>query len=752
MGGNAKDKAIEAYIEEQRAAGVGDIQLMQKVLPASFEPSIDYVVIKMPKFNFEKLHIANPVLGTQMQSVGEVMAIGRSFNEAMEKAIKALEKIPRFYADLPAMERLKINSPSKVFDILDALREGHSVDKIAKVSMYDKWFVEQLANYPPAADNTRRVVFKKIDTCANEFNTSVNYFYSTKETGYKKLGSNEVIYNNEAKAIPDRKVIILGSGANRIGQGIEFDYACVQASQGLREIKIKSIMINSNPETVSTDYDMSDRLYFEPVVAEYVMDIILNEMDMEIPKTKIFGRYFTNLKAIYDAYLADPTEHGAWELKCVLQKYISVAISFGGQTSLNLRHTLQKNNIPIFGKSNVAIEICDNRAAFERFCKDAEIRRPRSFVCKDKKELEAAVKALDYNFIIRPTSVIGGRGMAIITGEKEYKNYLKIENEYLPCVVDEFLRNAPEFDVDLIKDRDGRVLICGILEQLEYAGVHSGDSSACLPVFSVSEKIEGEIKEICTKIVTKLNVLGAVNIQIAVCNDKVYVIEVNPRVSRTLPFISKAVGIPFVAISAKVMAGKPLRNFFRKYPIGYYKNAMAINKTDNYYLKEAVFSFEKFHSTDVVLNAEMKSTGEVMGIGRTFNEAFIKAQLGAKYDLTQRESLLLFTDILDERIVKVAKQAIKAGLKIISPATTFAFLKHKGVEVVEMTAKNKNAIKDGKVGVLIGIGTAKDCDVFALRRQAILKKIPYITNIETAGIFLKALGWYYTVGDVKIIE
>jgi carbamoyl-phosphate synthase large subunit len=737
IGGKIKDKKIEKYIDEQLKNGITRTQLMQRVLPASFEPSIDYVVVKIPRFNFEKFGIIEPILNTQMQSVGEVMAIGRSFGEAIEKAIKSLEKVPRFYENLDLITRLKINSPSKIFDIIDALKEGYKIDEIASFSKYDRWFIEQLYHFLREENFEKKVVFKKIDTCANEFETDVNYFYSTRESGYRKIGNNEIFCDNEAIAIKDKKVIILGSGANRIGQGIEFDYACVQASKALRSIGIKTIMINSNPETVSTDYDVSDRLYFEPVADEYVFDIILNELNVPIVETKIFGKSFHNLIEIYNYFenLSDveKTEDKKNIIKKLLEQYVSVAITFGGQTALNQRHLLEKSIIPIFGNSNTAIEICDNREKFEDFCKTNKIKRPVSVVCNNNLTLDLAAQSFNYKFIIRPTSVIGGRGMSVINGEDDYKKYLKIENNYLPCVVDEFLEQAKEFDIDIIKDKYGNIFIAGILEQLEYAGIHSGDSACCLPTFSITEEEKNRMVENVVKIAQTLEVLGAINIQMALKNNELYVIEVNPRISRTLPFISKATKCPLVEITAKVMMGKDIKECLKNYDIEDKKEYLMFKKLKYFYIKEAVFSFEKFRNCDILLAPEMRSTGEVMGIGRTFNEAFIKTLMATRMNIDKKGIILISAAKINDRLTNLIALAKSNDRKVVFT---------KNIDNALELIKNK------EVEVLISLNN----EDFCIRHEVLMRKIPYSTNIETAEILVNALIEYHKLNNIKIVD
>ncbi|MDR0572215.1 MAG: ATP-grasp domain-containing protein [Rickettsiales bacterium] len=752
-----EDEKIEKYLEEQRGRGVTETQLMQKVLPASFEPSIDYVVVKIPKFNFEKFGITKPVLGIQMQSIGEVMAIGRTFSEALKKALDSLEKQQNFYEDIDVVHRLKINSPSKILDIFKALKIGYTIEEVSSLSGYDKWFVEQIYYIVFEEDDRgRRTVFKKIDTCANEFETNVNYFYSTKEVGYKKIGTDEIFYDNETERIKKKKVIILGSGANRIGQGIEFDYACVQASKALREINIKTIMVNSNPETVSTDYDVSDRLYFEPVVDRYVQNIILNELDITIKNTKVLDKYFTNLRDAYEYFEKMPnsekTEEEIKKITELIGEHLSVAIGFGGQTALNMRGFLKNMFVSVFGSGEEAIEICDNREAFENFCKKIGILRPLSNVCHSDMALDLAAQAFNYKFIIRPISVIGGRGMSIIKTEEEYKNYLSIENGYLPCVVDEFLENAREFDIDLIKDKNGKIFIGGILEQLEYAGVHSGDSMATLLDYDFDSKEEKKhIVDVVLKIVKNLDVQGAINIQIAIKDDKIYTIEVNPRISRTLPFISKAIKYPLVILATKIMAGMTLEEcLINNDQIISYKDYKTFKKLQNFYVKGSVFSFEKFSGSNMGLGPEMRSTGEVIGIGKTFNEALIKTLMGARISVKKGNIMIISSEKKDQDLIDLVNLILESGYKILAVENTYKYLKnnHLNVDIID----NISIIKNTNVCLLISIVRDALGIDFLIRREAILRRIPYSTNIETAKVLVNTLKEYHRFNNIKVVE
>ncbi|MDR0423075.1 MAG: ATP-grasp domain-containing protein [Rickettsiales bacterium] len=516
-----------------------------------------------------------------------------------------------------------------------------------------------------------------------------------------------------------KKVIIIGSGANRIGQGIEFDYACVQANNALKEIGIKSIMINSNPETVSTDYDISDRLYFEPTTPEYVFNVIKNELNIVTDEG--------NLLDIYDSDPSSP----------IIAKYLQVAITFGGQTSLNIRHLLKEKSIPFFGDCEEAIEICDNRESFENFCQKLDIKRPKSFVCHNEKEIENAAKNFGYNFIIRPTSVIGGRGMSVITSKEEYNEYLAIETSYLPCVIDEFLSSSKEFDIDIIKDKDGDILIAGIMEQLEYAGVHSGDSASVLCDYEFAK--ENDIKDVALKIVKNLNVVGAVNIQIAVRNDEIYVIEVNPRISRTLPFIAKSVKQPVVIFATKVMAGMTLKEVVKD--VEFRENYITFKKRDLFYVKESVFSFNKIQS-DVNLGPEMHSTGEVIGIGKTFNEAFIKSQIASGLNFKNNKIAVVSSDCLNDRFLDLIKKVTKIYKEIIVLNENIQSFLSKN-DIPSKLISDESFIKNNDIGLLLTfIKNPSSLDLI-VRNIAILKKTPYSTNMETGELLVDAIDEFY---------
>ena len=775
----AFSEKIEDYIYNALSDGVSFFQLHQRVLPASFEPTIDYVVVKIPKFNFEKFGIKNPELGTQMQSVGEVMAIGRNFEESFLKAVWSLEEPWNDLHNITLEEckkQLSLRIPNKFYHIFRAFGFGISVNEIIEITGYDRWFLERFqridqkvdeimkhgsaildstkvaSNYSevskklvfeakqlglrdlfvrqflgfPAGETGKhplrewrksqniKPVFKRIDTCANEFATNTNYFYSTYENGHYNLDGSFVPAANEASALDGKKVIVIGSGPNRIGQGIEFDYACVHGCLALREIGIKSIMINCNPETVSTDYDTSDRLYFEPLTDEHVMNVIENELE-------------------------------AGEL-------LGVIVQFGGQTPLKLRNTLHAAGIPILGMQTDAINICDDRERFGELCNKLGVHRPQSAYAHNFDELMRYAKDFDYKFIIRPSAVIGGRGMAIIQDQDEFSEYCNKEKlssiATINHLLDKFLIGATELDVDAIRDKEGNVFVCGILEHIEYAGIHSGDSACSLPCRTVSTELQSKVSEITVKFANELNVIGLINIQFAIQNGEIYVIEVNPRASRTVPFTSKALKLPIPKIATKVMCGMLLAKIpeftsclYKKIFGNHY--VLDVNKIDFWAVKEAVFSFEKFLSSDVVLGPEMKSTGEVMGIGKTFNEAYAKALLATGQNVF-KENGFVFLSVKDDDknhvTVAIANQLITSGIALCATSGTRSFLMGHGVScdlVYKVGESDKtiiNLINEGKIRFVInttsGLKSLKDS--MSIRRAVIANKILYSTNIESA--------------------
>ncbi|HPO25704.1 MAG TPA: carbamoyl-phosphate synthase large subunit, partial [Arenimonas sp.] len=592
--------------------------------PASFEPSIDYVVTKIPRFAFEKFPSADARLTTQMKSVGEVMAMGRTFQESLQKALRGLEigKVGLDPTDdaeqgeegLVKIRRdLKEPGPERLFQVAEAFRAGMSVDDVFNLSFIDPWFLDQIEDLVamekvtakaglPSLDKKRmrelkragfsdarisqltgtdetairtlrralglRPVYKRVDSCAAEFSTSTAYMYST--------------YEDECEAAPTdkKKIIVLGGGPNRIGQGIEFDYCCVHASLALREDGYETIMVNCNPETVSTDYDTSDRLYFEPVTLEDVLEIV----DLEKP--------------------------------------VGVIVQYGGQTPLKLSRALEANGVPIVGTSPDSIDLAEDRERFQYLIEKLGLIQPPNRTARTQEQAIALAGEIGYPLVVRPSYVLGGRAMEIVYNEADLSRYMreavKVSNDS-PVLLDRFLDNAVEVDVDIIADAEGNVLIGGIMEHIEEAGVHSGDSSCSLPPYTLSAEMQDRLRVQAAAMARELKVVGLMNTQFAIQGETIFVLEVNPRASRTVPFVSKAIGIPLAKIAARCMVGQSLAS-----------QGATKEIVPNYYsVKEAIFPFAKFQGVDPILGPEMRSTGEVMGVGRTFPEAFARAEEAA---------------------------------------------------------------------------------------------------------------------------
>ena len=826
LGKNNQYEKIFAYIQSQLAQGVSELKLNQQVLPASFEPAIDYVVVKIPKFNFEKFSdIKNiPELGTQMQSIGEVMAIGRSFEESFMKAVSSMEEGWDTLEDFDATKckaMLKMRIPNRFLYIFRAFELGISVQEIISITQYDPWFVERFhkiyqqfqavslkkneaksqsfeaLNFEeifaakhygirdlhirekleiPAGKKGKhlfkdyrvakgiRPVFKKVDTCANEFATKTNYFYSTYEEGF----------HNEAIAIPQKKTIIIGSGPNRIGQGIEFDYACVHGAYALREIGIEPIIVNCNPETVSTDYDTSTRLYFEPVIDENIMAVIENEL--EIPCVASFGgeNGDEKLSTVFEIYkkaiLSDYNFSFEFEGKAVviksrgdfsqfLSQFLSVIIQFGGQTPLKLRETLFEYAIPILGMQNDTIDICDHREKFIPMLDSLGLKYPKTYEFTNKKELEILAEKLNYNFIVRPSSVIGGRGMAIITSKDEFDFY-----EYVASgIVNEMLQDAIEFDCDAIRDKNGSVFICGLMEHIEYAGVHSGDSACVLPPYSASLEIQNKIEETTYKIAQKLGVIGLINIQYAVKDGEVFVIEANPRCSRTMPFIAKASGFPIIKVATKLMNGMNLEDNAEFKKLQYKEkigNFYALRNLPHFAVKEAMFSFEKFPNADLILGPEMKSTGEVIGISQNLNEAFAKAIIATKYKLPKKGVVFVSLKDADKlpKALEMIQKLKKNGFEFYSTKGTQEFLQKNGIEcqLVKKASEGSPNVLDmiaqKTVHLIINTthGRRSLTDAFAIRRATVMSRLLYATTLESAVMIVEGVDFQNENGGLKI--
>ena len=712
-----------------------------KTTPASFEPTIDYIVTKIPRFAFEKFPGTKNILGTSMKSVGEVMAIGRNFCESFQKAVRSLDK---GYDGL-TIEKNKIKtnisnpSPLRFFQIAEELRKGNNVNNIYKKTKIDKWFLreikriidyEKIIKKKGISKNKNEIlkikslgfsdkrlafltnkkekdiknlrnkfnvkpVYKRVDTCAAEFSSLTPYMYSTYEKSPKNID------NCEAKPTKKNKVIIIGGGPNRIGQGIEFDYCCVHASYALRKKNIETIMINCNPETVSTDYDTSDRLYFEPLTPEDVIEII------KIEKSN--------------------------------GKLLGLILQFGGQTPLNLAKHLVKEKIKILGTSLDSIDIAEDRKRFKKIIKDIKIKQPDNATAKNFIEAKNCLKKIGLPLIIRPSYVLGGKAMEIINDKKEFFKYtekaLKITKKS-PLLIDSYLKSAVEIDVDAISDGK-KVYIAGIMEHIEEAGIHSGDSACVIPPYTLKKSVIKKIESQTTKLAIKLKVKGLINIQFAVQNDDIYIIEANPRASRTVPFVAKSTGIPIAKIAALIMTGEKLERF-----------KLEKKQFNHIAVKESVFPFSKFDGSDVILGPEMKSTGEAMGMDFNFGKAFAKSQLSAGVNLPLNGNLFVSVKNSDKEFVyENVKNLKKIGFKIFATRGTANFLKSKKIDCVlikkvkEGSPNIVNYINNRKINLIFNTteGSQAIKDSFTLRRAAISNKIPYYTTMAGAKASVEAI-------------
>ncbi len=725
-----------------------------KVTPASFEPTIDYVVTKMPRFTFEKFAGTEPTLTTSMKSVGEAMAIGRCFAESLQKALRSMETgltglnevaIPGALAADGAVDKDAIRSAltrptaDRLLVTAQALRHGMTVEEIHGATKADPWFLEQirelidveagirqaglpedelgflrlkklgfsdarlgeLAGLEEAEVAARRrtlglgPVYKRIDTCAGEFPSVTPYMYSAYETGGP--GGAEC----EARPSDRDKVIILGGGPNRIGQGIEFDYCCVHAAYALDEAGIETIMVNCNPETVSTDYDTSDRLYFEPLTAEDVIEIAR-------------------------------VEQGAGRL-------LGAIVQFGGQTPLKLAHALEAAGIPILGTSPDAIDLAEDRRRFQELLTRLGLRQPENGTASSAEDAHAAAERIGYPVLIRPSYVLGGRAMEIITDAEQLDRYIGSAVEVSgrnPVLVDSYLREATEVDVDAVSDGD-QVVIAGVMEHIEEAGIHSGDSACALPPHTLPATVVEEIGRQTRLLAEGLGVVGLMNVQFAVQNGDIYILEVNPRASRTVPFVAKATGRPIAKIAARVMAGAKL-------------SAFDLKQTHNAHVavKEAVFPFARFPGVDVVLGPEMKSTGEVMGLDKDFASAFLKSQIGAGVDLPKGGGVFISVKDADKAaMAPLAKCLVDMGFELIATAGTARFLSEQAIEV-ELVNKVRegrphivDAMKSGAVQLVLNTteGAKAIADSFSLRRAALTDGIPYYTTVAGAQAAVQAI-------------
>jgi carbamoyl-phosphate synthase large subunit len=700
-----------------------------KKTPASFEPAIDYVVVKIPRFAFEKFRKTKPTLGLSMQSVGEAMAIGRTFNEALQKGLRSLEigvsgLESRGYDRDKAEALLRTPQPERIFAIADAFRAGMTVDEVNAISDIDCWFLRQIrkivemeksvvagAVADPAellafkregfsdkqlADLTKqteaevrarrhalgvRPVYKRVDTCAAEFEATTPYLYSTYER------------ENEADPTSRRKVMILGSGPNRIGQGIEFDTCCVHASFALREIGFETIMVNCNPETVSTDYDTSDRLYFEPLTLEDVLEIV----ELEKPE--------------------------------------GVIVQFGGQTPLKLAKSLAAAGVPMWGTSVESIDIAEDRERFGALAREHDILVPEHGTGMSEAEAIEVARRIGFPVIVRPSYVLGGRAMAIVYDESNLREYIGYAMEAapgLPILIDRFLEDAIELDVDAIADGTD-VVIAGVMEHIEEAGIHSGDSTTVIPPYIIGLREQDRVRRLTVQLAKALNVIGLMNVQYAIYHGDLYVLEVNPRASRTVPYVSKATGVPFAKIAAKVMAGMSLREL----------GLTAEPRVSDYFVKAPVFPFGRFPKEDTVLGPEMKSTGEVMGSAPTFGEAYAKALLAAGIDLPLGGTAFISVNDNDKRpvVVQLAKDLADIGFKVVATSGTRDFLEHNGVEaglafkVHESERPNiVDRMINGEVTIIINtpLGKKSFYDDTYIRRTALQHGISCLTTLTAA--------------------
>ncbi|MGX1691658.1 carbamoyl-phosphate synthase large subunit [Brevundimonas naejangsanensis] len=730
------------------------------VTPASFEPAIDYVVTKIPRFAFEKYPGSEPSLTTAMKSVGEVMAIGRTFQESMQKALRGLETGLNGFDDIEidgvtgaeddaaikaaVIRALGLPTPDRIRVIAQAFRHGLTVEEVQAACSYEPWFLRQIADLirteghvrvqglPTDATDFRKLkakgfsdarlgaltgktegevrkarraldvrpVFKRIDTCAAEFASATAYMYSTYETG--ALGQ---VPACEAEVSDRRKAVILGGGPNRIGQGIEFDYCCVHAAFAFADIDVESIMVNCNPETVSTDYDTSDRLYFEPLTAEDVLELI----DVERSKGELIG----------------------------------VVVQFGGQTPLKLAHALQEDGVPILGTSVDSIDLAEDRERFQQMLQAIGLQQPPNALARSAEEAAIKAEEVGYPVVLRPSYVLGGRGMMIVHDREGLDRYvgeaMRVSGDD-PVLIDHYLNRATEVDVDALCD-DKTVFVAGVLEHIEEAGVHSGDSACSMPPFSLRPETVAELKRQTTAMAKALKVRGLMNVQFAIEephseNPRIFVLEVNPRASRTAPFVAKTIGQPVAAIAAKVMAGVPLSSF-----------GLVDKELDHIAVKEAVFPFARFAGVDTILGPEMRSTGEVMGLdwkregeadlAPAFARAFAKSQTGGGTILpTEGTAFVSVRDADKPFIVEAVKTLLAQGFAVIATGGTHTYLTEQGLEVglvkkvLEGRPNIVDAMKNGEVQLVFNTTDGKQAlaDSFSIRRTALMMKIPYYTT------------------------
>ena len=711
--------------------------------PTSFEPTIDYVVTKIPRFTFEKFPQAENRLTTQMKSVGEVMAIGRSFQESLQKALRGLEIgvdglteiLPENMSedDLKSTLRQELQQPGadRIWYLADAFRHGVGYERIQELTLIDPWFLVQVEDLVNLENDLRtrklssiekdemfalkrkgfadsrmatlmgeteqsvrahrhslniRPVFKRVDTCAAEFSTSTAYMYSTYEE------------ECEAQTTNKEKIVVLGGGPNRIGQGIEFDYCCVHAALAMREDGYESIMINCNPETVSTDFDTSDRLYFEPLTLEDVLEVL----DLEKPK--------------------------------------GVIVQYGGQTPLKLARDLEAAGVPIIGTSPDRIDLAEDRERFQQLIEKLGQKQPPNRLARSAEEAVGQAEEIGYPLVVRPSYVLGGRAMEIVHNAADLEHYMKtavsVSND-APVLLDRFLDDAVEVDVDAICDGKD-VLIGSIMEHIEQAGVHSGDSACSLPPYSLSKEIQDRLREQTKEIAIEMQVVGLMNIQFAIQGDEIYMLEVNPRASRTVPFVSKAIGVPLAKVAARCMAGMSLKD----------QGVTEEVVPDYYSVKESVFPFVKFPGVDPLLGPEMKSTGEVMGVGRSFGEAFAKAQLGAGVNLPSSGKVFVSVRERDHQAaVEVGRMLNDLGFEVVSTRGTAAKLNENGVECAQVNKVHEgrphivDMIKNDEIKLIINTTEGKQAiaDSYTIRAAALQHKVSYTTTLAGARATCMAL-------------
>jgi carbamoyl-phosphate synthase large subunit len=716
-------------------------------IPASFEPTIDYIVTKIPRFTFEKFPGAEPLLSTAMKSVGEAMAMGRNFAESLQKCLRSLEvgltglNAPEGIDTVEkATLALSKPTPDRLLVAAEALRLGMSVEQICAIAKYDPWFVQQLEEIVAAelrvqsmsfsdlstqhsvlgtlkrmgfsdariaelagvktADITSlrhklgiRPVFKRIDTCAAEFDSDTAYMYST--------------YDDVCEAAPTNKekIIILGGGPNRIGQGIEFDYCCVHACYSLKDAGFETIMINCNPETVSTDYDTANRLYFEPLTAEDVLEIIRKEQS-----------------------------NGSLK---------GVIVQFGGQTPLKLARALEAAGVPIIGTSPDSIDLAEDRDRFRVLIDKLKLKQPKSAIGRSIEEVVRASDTIGFPLLVRPSYVLGGRAMAIMHDKTALEKYVREIVAMFgdgPILVDAYLQDAIELDVDCLADGTD-VYVAGMMQHIEEAGIHSGDSACSLPAYSLSETILAEVKRQATLLARELKVIGLMNVQFAVKDHEVYLIEVNPRASRTIPFVAKTIGIPIAKLAARIMAGEKLANLLKP-------ETRNLKPLSHVSVKESVFPFARFQNVDVILGPEMKSTGEAMGIDVDFPRAFAKSQLSAGTTIPKSGPVFVSVKESDKpAAADICRQLAALGFELVATSGTASFLEKAGLKVQTVNKVREgrphivDMLKDGKIALVINTteGAAAIADSYSIRRTTLLMKLPYYTTIAGARAAAQAM-------------